>query len=82
MSSEPIKLPLHDARALVAKALTENDVSAKNAASVAKALVDAEIDGQSGHGFARVAAYAAQARSGKVDGHAEPEADADPDPDP
>jgi (2R)-3-sulfolactate dehydrogenase (NADP+) len=44
-----------------------------NAESVAAALVAAEADGQRGHGFSRVAAYAAQARSGKVDGKAEPQ---------
>ena len=36
-------------------------------------MVAAEIDGQKGHGLSRVAAYAAQARSGKVDGHAVPQ---------
>ena len=39
---------------------------------MARALVAAETDGQKGHGLSRVAAYAAQARSGKVDGHAVP----------
>jgi len=56
----------------VARALIASNTSAENAASVAKALVAAEIDGQRGHGLSRVAAYAAQARSGKVDGHATP----------
>lgn len=36
------------------------------------ALVQAEVDGQKGHGLSRVASYAAQARSGKVDGRAVP----------
>jgi (2R)-3-sulfolactate dehydrogenase (NADP+) len=35
--------------------------------------VAAEADGQRGHGLSRVAAYAGQARSGKVDGKAEPQ---------
>ncbi|MEM6678892.1 MAG: Ldh family oxidoreductase [Pseudomonadota bacterium] len=60
------------AEALVAQTLVANRVSAANAASVARALVAAEVDGQKGHGFARVAAYCAQARSGKVAGGAVP----------
>ncbi len=59
-------------RALVARALENSDTSAANAASVAQALVAAEIDGQKGHGLSRVASYAAQARSGKVNGRAVP----------
>ena len=59
-------------RALVARALENSGASSANAASVAAALVAAEIDGQKGHGLARVASYAAQARSGKVDGRAAP----------
>jgi LDH2 family malate/lactate/ureidoglycolate dehydrogenase len=39
-----------------------------SAASTARALVAAEIDGQKGHGFSRVASYAAQLRSGKIAG--------------
>ncbi len=58
---------------LVARALIASNTSAENAAAVARALVAAEIDGQKGHGLSRVAAYAAQARSGKVDGHAVPQ---------
>jgi (2R)-3-sulfolactate dehydrogenase (NADP+) len=59
-------------RALVARALENGDTAPANAASVAAALVQAEIDGHKGHGLARVPAYAAQARSGKVDGRAIP----------
>ncbi len=61
-------------RALVARALQNSNTSPANAASVAAALVAAEIDGQKGHGLSRVASYAAQARSGKVNGHAVPRA--------
>jgi (2R)-3-sulfolactate dehydrogenase (NADP+) len=46
------------------------------AAAVARALTQAEIDGQKGHGLSRVPSYAAQARSGKVDGFAKPTAQA------
>ena len=62
-----------EAEALIVDALVVSNVSDANAVSVAKALVAAEIDGQKGHGFSRVVAYAAQARSGKVNGHAEPD---------
>jgi (2R)-3-sulfolactate dehydrogenase (NADP+) len=44
--------------------------------SVARGLVAAEIDGQSGHGISRVASYAGQAKVGKVDGNAVPTATA------
>lgn len=59
-------------RRLVATALERANASPGNAASVAEALVAAEIDGQKGHGLSRVASYAQQARSGKVDGRATP----------
>jgi (2R)-3-sulfolactate dehydrogenase (NADP+) len=59
--------------ALIAAALRASNTSQANAASVARALTRAEIDGQTGHGLSRVPSYAAQARSGKVDGHAVPE---------
>ena len=59
--------------ALIVRALAACNTSEANAHSVARALTQAEIDGQKGHGLARVPSYAAQARSGKVDGHAVPE---------
>ena len=49
--------------------------SRENAASVARALLAAELAGQNGHGLRRVEAYAAQARTGKVDGFAVPKAE-------
>lgn len=61
-------LPLAEAEALVAAALVRNRTSPANAASVARALVGAEADGQKGHGLTRVASYAAQSHNGKVDG--------------
>lgn len=67
-------LPLAEAQDLVAHALVANRTSATNARAVARALVLAEADGQKGHGFSRLADYAAQARRGKVDGAAVPEA--------
>ncbi|TQV81870.1 Ldh family oxidoreductase [Denitrobaculum tricleocarpae] len=61
-----------DLRDLACRVLMAHDTSAGNAASVAAALVAAEVDGQKGHGLSRLAAYSAQAASGKVQGHAVP----------
>ncbi len=61
-----------DLEALIARALVAARTSPVNAASTALALTQAEVDGQKGHGLSRVLSYAAQARSGKVDGHAVP----------
>jgi (2R)-3-sulfolactate dehydrogenase (NADP+) len=58
--------------ALITAALVASRTSGPNARSVAQALTRAEIDGQKGHGLARVPSYAAQAMAGKVDGHAVP----------
>ncbi len=62
------RMTISEAVALIAKALTQSNTSEANAASVARSLVAAEVDGQKGHGFSRVVSYAAQAKSGKVDG--------------
>ncbi|TRD19750.1 Ldh family oxidoreductase [Palleronia caenipelagi] len=70
--SENITLTRSEGEALIVRALQNSNVGADQAASVARALVAAEIDGQGGHGFSRVSSYAAQARVGKVDGHATP----------
>lgn len=51
---------------LVAGALAAAGASDPAAAATARALVQAEIDGQGGHGLSRVESYVAQARSGKV----------------
>ncbi len=69
-----VLLSVDEAYALVEAALTASATSATNAVSVARALVGAELAGQGGHGLRRVPAYAAQARAGKVDGHAVPAA--------
>ncbi|MGQ2908643.1 MAG: Ldh family oxidoreductase [Aliihoeflea sp.] len=63
-------LSVGEAHALIAAALTASDTSIDNADAVARALVGAELVGQGGHGLRRVPAYAAQARAGKVKGHA------------
>ncbi len=67
-----VRLLLVEAEALAAAALTACGASAASAASTARALVAAEADGQAAHGLARVPAYAAQVRSGKVKGDAVP----------
>ncbi|CAG1012022.1 (2R)-3-sulfolactate dehydrogenase (NADP+) [Rhizobiaceae bacterium] len=69
-----VLVSVDEAHALVEAALTASATSAPNAVSVARALVGAELAGQGGHGLRRVPAYAAQARAGKVDGHAVPTA--------
>jgi (2R)-3-sulfolactate dehydrogenase (NADP+) len=59
--------------AAIAQAMAASNTLGSVAVSVARALVQAEIDGQKGHGLSRVPSYAAQAKSGKVDGRAVPE---------
>ncbi|ORE97844.1 Ldh family oxidoreductase [Aurantimonas sp. 22II-16-19i] len=66
-------LSIAEAERLVAEAFSRADVGPAQAASVAHALVGAEASGQGGHGLRRVAAYSAQAKAGKVKGHATPE---------
>jgi (2R)-3-sulfolactate dehydrogenase (NADP+) len=58
--------------ALICAALVASRTSQLNARPVARALTQAEVDGQKGHGLSRVPTYAAQAKAGKVDGHATP----------
>ena len=65
-------LSLADATSLIADALMASRVAPENAASVARSLVAAEAEGQVGHGFSRLADYAAQTKSGKVAGFARP----------
>jgi (2R)-3-sulfolactate dehydrogenase (NADP+) len=66
-------IALADAHKLAVAALVAGGTSPANAALVADALVAAEADGISSHGLSRVAAYADQAKAGKVDGNAVPE---------
>jgi (2R)-3-sulfolactate dehydrogenase (NADP+) len=61
-----------EAEVLVIDILTRHDVAQEAARSVACALTAAEADGQEGHGLSRVPAYAAQAKIGKIKGHAVP----------
>jgi (2R)-3-sulfolactate dehydrogenase (NADP+) len=64
------KLSIIDITRLVTNAFTASRVAPETAALVADALVGAEIDGKFGHGLSRIGSYAAQSRSGKVDGFA------------
>ncbi len=68
-----IALGLEDAESLARAVLVRHETSEANAECVARALVAAEADGQKGHGLSRLPSYAAQAASGKVDGHAVPQ---------
>ena len=62
-----------DLVALVQKAFVASKTSEHNAWSVAEALVQAEVDGQKGHGLSRIASYSLQSKAGKVDGFAQPD---------
>ena len=68
------RVRLDELHTLIVEVLLAHDTARSNAELVAKAVVAAEADGQKGHGASRVPSYAGQARSGKVDGHAVPEA--------
>jgi (2R)-3-sulfolactate dehydrogenase (NADP+) len=66
-------ITLADAERLARRALESAGTRAATAASVANALVRAEADGLASHGLARIPAYCAQVRSGKVRGAAVPQ---------
>lgn len=68
-------LSIEEAQDLAVRALMAGNTSQSNASSTATALVNAEADGQKGHGLSRIPSYAAQTRSGKVDGFATPSVD-------
>jgi len=57
---------------LAFNALTNNQTSDDNATEVADALINAEFDGQSGHGLSRIPSYVEQVLSGKVAGNVTP----------
>lgn len=64
--TETVTLSLSDATTLVQNAFESVGVSPSAAASVAQALVNAEADGQVGHGLSRLSDYLAQVQSGKI----------------
>ena len=70
--SEKTTLTSDEVEDLIRAALERSNTAPENAASVARALLAAELTGQSGHGLRRVGSYAAQAACGKIDGHARP----------
>jgi (2R)-3-sulfolactate dehydrogenase (NADP+) len=72
MTADTETISIAAAEELIARALSNSGVRPESAASVARALVAAEAEGQVGHGFSRLSDYAAQARSGKVKGDATP----------
>ena len=53
-------------------ALLNHKTSKDNAKEVADALINAEFDGQSGHGLSRIPSYVEQLSSGKVNGSVNP----------
>jgi (2R)-3-sulfolactate dehydrogenase (NADP+) len=67
-------LAVAEAETLVAATLVRCRTGDDNARCVARALVAAEADGLKGHGLSRLPSYAAQAKAGKVDGFAVPQA--------
>lgn len=69
---DDLHLSLDDLRDLAARILVAHGTDGAIAGQVAAALTLAEADGQRGHGASRIPSYAAQAKSGKVDGNATP----------
>ncbi len=69
--SDVANISMPEAEALIARALSAEGVPETAAASVARALVAAEAEGQVGHGFSRLVDYVAQVRSGKLRADAE-----------
>jgi (2R)-3-sulfolactate dehydrogenase (NADP+) len=67
-------LTIAQAQDLVARTLARCRAGPDVARCVASALVAAEADGLKGHGLSRLPSYAAQAKAGKVDGFAVPQA--------
>ena len=61
-----------EAEELALSVLRRSRVSERNAQAVARALVEAELDGLGSHGFGRLLAYCDQALAEKVDGFATP----------
>lgn len=70
--SDQVRVPIEDLKAQVAAVFIAAKTSSANAHAVADALVQAEVDGQKGHGLSRIESYAAQSSAGKVDGFARP----------
>jgi (2R)-3-sulfolactate dehydrogenase (NADP+) len=76
---DTVTLNISDMYDLALRVLMKSGTGEDNAGHVATALSVAESDGLSGHGLSRLPSYAAQVRSGKVDGRAVPLATERPD---
>lgn len=70
---EFVHLSIDEATMLAQAAFENAGASRENSQPTAQALVQAEIDGQVGHGLARVPSYVAQLTSGKVNPAAAPQ---------
>jgi (2R)-3-sulfolactate dehydrogenase (NADP+) len=66
------KITIDEATKLCSRALIAAGTHETTAAIVSDALVRGEIDGHKGHGLSRLPSYAAQVRTGKINGKAEP----------
>jgi (2R)-3-sulfolactate dehydrogenase (NADP+) len=66
-----MNLTLLEAETLICSVFEENGVLPNTALSVARALVQSEAAGQSGHGLRRVPVYVKQVQAKKVDGAAQ-----------
>ncbi|MFK7793052.1 MAG: Ldh family oxidoreductase [Devosiaceae bacterium] len=73
--SDTVRISLDDGQSLVNRAFVANGVPEATAQSVARALIAAEAEGQSGHGFSRIDDYVAQVRSGKINASTTPSVD-------
>lgn len=67
-----MRLQMAEVRTLVAAALERAGANPAMAASVARALVLAEAQGQAGHGLSRVAQYSTHLKNGRANGAAQP----------
>ena len=69
---DEVRLSLKELHFILAGVLSANGAGDAQAEAVAKALTDAEADGQKSHGAARLPSYVAQLHTGKVKGKAWP----------
>lgn len=76
MTLDKENISIAAAEDLIQRAFVAVGVPEASALSVARALVAAEAEGQVGHGFSRLADYAAQAKSGKIRADAVPSCEA------
>ena len=67
---DEVRLSLKELHFILAGVLSANGAGDAQAEAVAKALTDAEADGQKSHGAARLPSYVAQLHTGKVKGKA------------